>query len=295
MDLSIVQYEERSDRLVHVILDRPPANALSEELMDEISEVTSRLERSQAQVVVLRSAQKMFMAGADLKMVNQGWDVLRATIQKAQAMMNRWEQLPMMTVAVINGHAAGAGCELTLASDFRLMARGKPMIGLPEVLRGLLPGAGGTQRMSRLIGRGAALDLCLRGRLIGADEAARVGLITEAVDAEELDAPRGSAHHRAPRAPPVGHAGDQAVHRRRTRRPPRRRTAHRGERDDRPGCQRGHSGRRARLRREARADLYRQLTCTDRRRSGSFPSRTGYGVAGGGPGDERICANCVWI
>ena len=187
MDLNIVRYEQHSDRLVHVVLDRPPANALSHELMDEINEVAARLEQSAAQVVILRSAQRMFMAGADLNMVNKAWEFLRATIQKAQAMMNRWERLPMITVAVINGHAAGAGCELTLASDLRLMARGKPTIGLPEVLRGLLPGAGGTQRMSRLIGRGAALDMCLRGRLVDADEALRIGLINEAADADQLD------------------------------------------------------------------------------------------------------------
>ena len=183
-----IQYDQRSERLVHVVLDRPPANALSIELMDQLDAVAARLEASEAQVVILRSAQKMFMAGADLNMVNRGWDNLRATIQKCQRLMNRWEALPMMTVAVINGHAAGAGCELSLASDWRIMARGRPKIGLPEVLRGLLPGAGGTQRMSRLLGRGRALDLCLRGRLIDADEAERIGLISEAVDADGLDA-----------------------------------------------------------------------------------------------------------
>ncbi len=138
-------------------------------------------------MVVVRSDQPMFMAGADLNMVNQGWDTLRATIKKCQTLMNRWEALPMMTVAVVNGHAAGAGCELTLTCDWRLMARGRPRIGLPEVLRGLLPGAGGTQRMSRLIGRGRALDLCMRGRLIDADEAERIGLISAAVDADVLE------------------------------------------------------------------------------------------------------------
>jgi len=183
----LVRIEERSERLIHVVLDRPPANALSLELMDELDAAAERLEASEAQVVVVRSDQKMFMAGADLNMVNQGWDTLRSTIQKCQTLFNRWEALPMMTVAVVNGHAAGAGCELSLACDWRIMARGRPRIGLPEVLRGLLPGGGGTQRMGRLIGRGRALDLCLRGRLIDADEAAQLGLISEAVDAERLD------------------------------------------------------------------------------------------------------------
>ena len=186
-DLEFVKVESRSDRLIHVVLDRPPANALSLELMGELNAVAADLEASEAQVVVVRSAQRMFMAGADLKMVNQGWDTIRSTIQTCQKLMNRWEALPMMTVAAINGHAAGAGCELSLTCDWRIMARGGPRIGLPEVLRGLLPGAGGTQRMSRLIGRGKALDMCMRGRLVQADDALNLGLISEAVDADALD------------------------------------------------------------------------------------------------------------
>jgi enoyl-CoA hydratase len=187
MNLEFVKIERRSERLVHVVLDRPPANALSLELMGEIDAVAAWLESSEAQVVVVRSAQRMFMAGADLKMVNSGWDAIRSTIQTCQRLMNRWESLPMMTVAAISGHALGAGCELALTCDWRIMARSGPKIGLPEVLRGLLPGAGGTQRMSRLIGRGKALDLCLRGRLIEADEALHLGLISEAVEADGLD------------------------------------------------------------------------------------------------------------
>jgi enoyl-CoA hydratase/carnithine racemase len=184
--LEVVRVAHEGDRFVRVTLDRPPANALSHQVMAELDTVCSHLEGTEAQVVVLDSAAPMFMAGADLKMVNAGWDELRATIKKCQSVFNRWERLPMMTVAVINGHAAGAGCELSLASDWRLMARGKARIGLPEVLRGLLPGGGGTQRMARLIGRGKALDLCLRGRLIDAEEAESIGLVHEAVDADKL-------------------------------------------------------------------------------------------------------------
>jgi len=88
---------------------------------------------------------------------------------------------------VIGGHAAGGGCELALACDFRVMARGRATIGLPEVKLGLLPSGGGTTRLPRLIGRAAALDLLLRGRLIGADEAERIGLITLAAEPQDLD------------------------------------------------------------------------------------------------------------
>jgi enoyl-CoA hydratase/carnithine racemase len=186
-DLELISFQEESDRLATVTLDRPPANALSLQFMDEVDAVAAHVETTELQVVVLRSSAPRFMAGADLKMVDQGWDDQAATTEKCQAMMNRWERLPMLTLAVINGHALGAGCELAMSCDFRLMARGRAKIGLPESLRGLISAAGGTQRMGRLVGQARALDMCIRGRMIDADEAERFGLITEAADAERLD------------------------------------------------------------------------------------------------------------
>jgi enoyl-CoA hydratase len=139
--------------------------------------------------VLLKSALPIFMAGADLvHMVDSGWDALRSTIQRFQSAVNDWEQIPGATIAVVNGHAAGGGCELTLACDWRLMARGRPRIGLPEGPKGLLPAGGGTQRMVRILGRGRAIDMCVRGRLIDAERAEQIGLVHEAVDADQLDA-----------------------------------------------------------------------------------------------------------
>ena len=108
-------------------------------------------------------------------------------IRAFHAAANAWVRIPSPTIAVIGGHALGGGCELALACDFRVMARGAATIGLPEVKLGLLPSGGGTTRLPRLIGRAAALDLLLRGLQIGADEAERIGLVTNAVEAEELD------------------------------------------------------------------------------------------------------------
>ena len=185
--LELIRVEQPSERLAAVVLDRPPANALSHQFMDELGTVTAWLEPGETQLVVLRSDTGMFMAGADLNMVNDGWDDQAATTEKCQAMMNGWERLPMLTLAAIGGHALGAGCELAMSCDFRVMARGRGRIGLPESLRGLISAAGGTQRMSRLVGPARALDLCVRGRMIGADEAERYGLVTEAVDEDGLD------------------------------------------------------------------------------------------------------------
>ena len=185
--LELIRVEQSSERLAAVVLSRPPANALSHQFMDELGAVTAWLEPGETQLVVLRSDAPMFMAGADLNMVNDGWDDQAATTEKCQAMMNGWERLPMLTLAAIGGHALGAGCELAMSCDFRVMARGRGRIGLPESLRGLISAAGGTQRMSRLVGPARALDLCVRGRMIDADEAERYGLVTEVVEPDGLE------------------------------------------------------------------------------------------------------------
>jgi enoyl-CoA hydratase len=172
-----------------VTLDRPPANALNRDLMDELASLAEHLESIGPRVVLLRSAlAKIFMAGADLDMTGERWDEMDDTVVKFQAVVNAWEQLTMPTIAVIEGHAAGGGCEVALACDFRIMTRSRATIGLPEVRWSLLACGGGTQRMARLLGRGATLDMVLRGRLVDADTAERLGLITRACDPGELDA-----------------------------------------------------------------------------------------------------------
>ena len=210
--LEMVHVDLEGDGLARVTMDRPPANALSPGFMTELDAVCEYLEQTVAKVAVLESAAPMFMAGFDLKSLDSGWDQTRITTKQCQLLFNRWERLPMMTIAVISGHATGAGCEFALACDWRLMAKGKPRIGLPEVQRGLLPGGGGTQRMTRLIGHGKALDLCLRGELIGAEAAEKVGLVSEAVDAEQLSARDRRAGKRVAVAAPIKHPGDQALH-----------------------------------------------------------------------------------
>jgi enoyl-CoA hydratase len=172
--------------LTRVTFNRPPANALNSDLIEDVQRCAETLIAEPPRVVVLASSAPMFMAGADLTMVNVGWDNIRQTIGRFQHAVNTWEQIPCPTIAAINGHALGAGCEIALACDFRLMARGKARIGLPEVLRGLIAAGGGTQRTVRLLGRTHALNLALRGLMIDADRAEQIGLITQAVDADQL-------------------------------------------------------------------------------------------------------------
>lgn len=175
--------------VAEVILDRPPANAIDATTLTELKQVAEALSVDKTvRVVMLKSAlERIFAGGFDLEFLGQRWGDMRLLIRAFHEAANAWARIPSPTIAVIGGHAAGGGCELALACDFRVMARGKATIGLPEVKLGLLPSGGGTSRLPRLIGRAAALDLLLRGRLIGADEAARIGLISEAVDAQDLD------------------------------------------------------------------------------------------------------------
>jgi enoyl-CoA hydratase/carnithine racemase len=185
-DYHHLRVERGASGLTRVTFDRPPANALNSEVIDEVQRCSEELIANSPRVVILASAAPMFMAGADLTMVNTGWDEISRTIGRFQHAVNTWEKVPCPTIASINGHALGAGCEIALACDFRIMARGKARIGLPEVRRGLIAAGGGTQRTVRLLGRTHALNLSLRGLMIDADRAEQIGLITQATDADGL-------------------------------------------------------------------------------------------------------------
>jgi enoyl-CoA hydratase len=176
------------DGVATVTLNRPPANAISLDLMGELVAVSRGLEqRASTRVAVIRSdVPGMFMAGADLKVIAGRLDRLPQVASVLRRALDTWERLPFPTIAEIGGHALGGGCELSLVCDFRVMSRGKGRIGLPEMRRGLLASAGGTQRLVRLLGRARASDLVLRGRLLDAEEAAAIGLVTRACDPDEL-------------------------------------------------------------------------------------------------------------
>ncbi len=190
-----------SDRVVHlerlpveqiavITLDRPPLNAIDEQLVTELSAAAAELAADpDTRVVLVRSAlEGVFMAGADIhefeRIAAEGID--RALV--AQEVFTRFAELPQPTVAAINGHALGGGLELALACDFRFAARGEGvLIGLPEVRLGLLPGAGGTQRLTRLVGPGRATELIMKGLQLSPEQAAAEGIVHFAIEPEKLD------------------------------------------------------------------------------------------------------------
>jgi enoyl-CoA hydratase/carnithine racemase len=168
-------------------LQRPPMNALSIEIQDDLhaaaAEATTR--RDVAAVIVY-GGEKVFAAGADIKeMQPMSYTDMVDRSAALQAAFNAIARIPKPTVAAITGYALGGGCELALACDFRVVAD-NAKLGQPEVLLGVIPGGGGTQRLSRLVGPARAKDIIFTGRLVSAQEALRIGLADEVVPPEDV-------------------------------------------------------------------------------------------------------------
>ena len=178
-----VHVERRPDGVALVRLDRPKANALSVDVLGQIFSVASALHDDPPGAVVLWGGRRIFAAGAEIaELVGTGADAVGAGFARA---LSRLADLPRATIAAVNGYALGGGLELALACDFRVCAEDS-RLGLPEVLLGLLPGGGGTQRLPRLIGPSRAKELILTGRQVRADEALAIGLVNRVVAPDEV-------------------------------------------------------------------------------------------------------------
>jgi len=173
-----------------ITLDKPPANSYDLEFMAEFSEAVDEAVVGATRVVIVQSAsEKFFSAGADIKKFLEG-DVgaNMEMIKVSQSAFRRMAAAPQVFIAFISGHALGGGLEIALACDIRLAAAGLYKLGLPEVTLGLLPGNGGTQRLTRLIGPSRALELLLTGRTYTVEEAREMGLVADVYNAEEAQA-----------------------------------------------------------------------------------------------------------
>jgi enoyl-CoA hydratase/carnithine racemase len=177
-------------RVGTITLDHPPANSYDLEVMTQFSAAVEQALASEAVAVILNSAsEKFFCGGADIKKFLEG-DVAAnmEMIRVSQAAFKRMAAAPQVFIAHINGHAMGGGLELTLACDLRYANQGRYRLGTPEVTLGLLPGNGGTQRLTRLIGSARAMDLLLTGRAITSEEALQIGLVSALFAPEEAPA-----------------------------------------------------------------------------------------------------------
>ena len=177
---------ERQGRVALLTLNRPKAlNALNAQLIDELNHALDALERDPGVgCIVLTGSAKAFAAGADIKeMADLVYPQIYLDDLFAESDRVAARRKPM--IAAVAGFALGGGCELALMCDF-ILAADNARFGQPEINLGVLPGMGGTQRLTRAVGKAKAMDMCLTGRLIDADEAERAGLVARVVPVERL-------------------------------------------------------------------------------------------------------------
>jgi len=180
---------EVADGVGTILLDRPKMNAISLEVQDGLRAAAAEAtERDDVKAVVVYGGERVFAAGNDVKeMADLGYADMVKLGGSVQAAVTAVARIPKPVVAAITGYALGGGCELALAADLRF-AHEKAVLGQPEILLGIIPGAGGTQRLSRLVGPSKAKDLIFTGRFVPADEALAMGLVDRVVPGESPSA-----------------------------------------------------------------------------------------------------------
>lgn len=203
------------DRVAVLTLCRPPVNAMSAEWVAAFHAQLDTLgSRDDWAVLHLRSAQKIFCAGADLRQVHENFgrdmDSQLGLGASYQALFQRLQDLPAVTLAELGGATLGGGLELALACDLRITSP-RVKFGFPEVTLGLIPGAGGTQRLSWLCGRPVASRLILTGEIIDGGEAHRLGVVQWCVDPEQLAAQATQIAQRCARFPRHATAGAKSA------------------------------------------------------------------------------------
>ncbi|HMV49539.1 MAG TPA: enoyl-CoA hydratase-related protein [Blastocatellia bacterium] len=181
---------ERRGRIALITINRPDKlNALNIKTREELADALSELRNDdEIRVVVLTGAgEKAFVAGADINEFAGRTAVQQRAVMKAKSIFTAAEDFPKPLIAMINGFCLGGGCELALSCDLRIAGE-KARFGQPEINLGIIPGGGGTQRLTRLIGEGKTMQMILTGEMINAQEAHRLGLVNEVYPPEELEA-----------------------------------------------------------------------------------------------------------
>ena len=178
---------EVEDAVGTILLARPPMNALDAAMQDQLKEVAEEAAaRADVRAVVVYGGERVFAAGADIKEMQQmSYTDMVERGGPLQAAFTAVARIPKPVVAAVTGYALGGGCELALCADIRIAAE-NAKFGQPEILLGLIPGAGGTQRLSRLVGPARAKELIFTGRQVRAEEALRIGLADQVVPADEV-------------------------------------------------------------------------------------------------------------
>jgi enoyl-CoA hydratase len=187
---TLVHYEVQ-DGVAIFTLDDPPANTYTHEMMRQLDAciLRARFDATVDVIVITGKGEKFFCAGANINMLQKAdptWKYYFCL--HANETLLKLEHTPKLVIAALNGHTVGGGLEIAMAADLRIARRGAGKIGLPEVALGVLPGTGGTQRLTKLVGTSKAIELMVQGNNIDFDEAAAMGIVNRVLDAEGRDA-----------------------------------------------------------------------------------------------------------
>jgi enoyl-CoA hydratase/carnithine racemase len=180
----LVVVERRDDGVAVITLNSPKVNALSQALLAELRAAADDLTAHPPGAVVVTGGERIFAAGADISEFGDAEQGRRIAAGFHDS-LNAVAAIPRFVIAAVSGYALGGGCELALACDYRIAGE-RAVFGQPEILLGIIPGGGGTQRLPRLIGRSKAKEMMITGRQVKADEALRIGLADEVVSSEAL-------------------------------------------------------------------------------------------------------------
>jgi enoyl-CoA hydratase len=177
---------ERDGAVATIRIDRPPANAISEKLGLELWDAAQEITGTGVRAAVVWGGERLFSAGADVKaMATMGPHEIADSVGALEGALRHLEAVPMPVIAAVNGAALGGGCEVAIACDFRFAAD-DATLGQPEVKLGIMPGAGGTQRLPRLVGAKRARELIFSGRRVDAREALAIGLVDRLLPPDEV-------------------------------------------------------------------------------------------------------------
>lgn len=179
---------ERRDAVGVVRIDRPKVNALNVQVVTELDDACATIEGDPSvRAVVVHGGERTFSAGADLKEMSEGSPSdVRGRVGALQRLCDRIAALDVVTIAAVNGYALGGGCEVAMACDFRF-ASSRARLGQPEIVVGLIPGAGGTQRLPRLVGPARAKWMIFTGEFVEAETALQWGLVDEITEGDALE------------------------------------------------------------------------------------------------------------
>jgi enoyl-CoA hydratase len=179
-----------TDHIAVITLNDPPANTYSYEMMQQIDRaiLDARMDESVQVILITGKGDKFFCAGADIQMLSDVTPTFKYYFcLHANETMNRLEQTPKLVIAAINGHCVGGGLEVAMAADMRVARKGAGKLGLPEVSLGVLPGTGGTQRLTRIVGKSKAIELMITGQLFDFERGLELGILNQVFESETGD------------------------------------------------------------------------------------------------------------